>query len=78
MSKPAWPGVTHASIVVALQLGQGGRGIIFMMLALDQAGAQHSQSPIGADTGAVMETSMLSGSPESVANTAHIPKEING
>jgi len=50
MSKPELPGVMRANIIVVLHLGQGGRGIL-MMLALDQAGARHSQSPIGADMG---------------------------
>ena len=40
----------RASIIVALHLGQDGRWVV-MVLALDQAGAQDSESPIGADGG---------------------------
>ena len=43
----------RASIVVVWHLGQRGRWMI-MSLALDEAGAQHSQSPVDADKGAVM------------------------
>src|SRR5579863_1565906 len=45
--KPQRPGVTRASIVVVLQIGHSGRTSKDMMLALSQAGAQHSQSPDG-------------------------------
>jgi hypothetical protein len=54
MSKPEGPGVMRASIVVIWHTGQGGRWIN-MMLRLDRAGARHSQSPIVAKKGAVME-----------------------
>jgi hypothetical protein len=45
-----------------------------MMLALDQAGAQHSQSPVGADMRDGDGTSMLFRFAESVVNIAHIGK----
>jgi len=50
MSKPAGPGVTRAGMALVWHAGQRGRGML-MMLALDQAGAQHSQSPVDAVTG---------------------------
>jgi hypothetical protein len=50
MSKPDDPGVMQASMVFVLHAGQSGRKMI-MMLALAQAGAQHSQSPVDAVTG---------------------------
>jgi hypothetical protein len=50
MSKPEDPRVVRASIAVDWHLGQLGRWIV-MRLALDQAGARHSQSPVKADTG---------------------------
>jgi hypothetical protein len=43
MWKPKWLGVTPASIVIDLQIGHSGRKDMFARL--DQAGAQHSQSP---------------------------------
>jgi hypothetical protein len=45
--------VIRASIVVVSHLGQGGR-LMIMVLALDEAGAQHSQSPMDADGGTVI------------------------
>jgi len=45
-----------------------------MMLALDQAGAQHSPSPVGADMRDGDETSILFRFGESVVNIAHIGK----
>ena len=45
-----------------------------MMLALDQAGAQHSQSPVGADMRDGDGTTMLFRFAESVVNIAHIGK----
>ena len=49
-----------------------------MMLALDQAGAQHSQSPVGADMRDGDGTSMLFRFAESVVNIAHIGKVNEG
>jgi hypothetical protein len=49
--EPDGPGVMRASIVSVWHFGQGGRGIWIIMLALDWAGARHSQSPVGADRG---------------------------
>ena len=69
------PGVINASMVLVWHAGQGGRRII-MMLALDQAGAQHSQSPVDADMRDGDDTSMLFRLAESVVNIAHIPKEF--
>jgi hypothetical protein len=45
-----------------------------MIAPLDQAGAQHSLSPMIADGGAVMRTKMLFPVPESLLNIAHLPK----
>ena len=45
-----------------------------MMVALDQAGAQHSQSPVGADMRDGDGTSMLFRVPEALVNIAHIQK----
>jgi hypothetical protein len=61
-SKPAGPDAIFVNIIGPWQFGQGGRSITArlgsneirvcdMMLALDQAGAQHSQSPVDADKG---------------------------
>jgi hypothetical protein len=50
MSKPDDPGVMQASMVFVLHAGQSGRKMI-MMLALAQAGARHSQSPVDTVTG---------------------------
>ena len=44
MWKPKWLGVTCASIVTLLQTGHSGRKD--MVARLDEAGAQHSQSPV--------------------------------
>lgn len=41
----------HARIPISARLYIGLGWTDGMMLALDQAGAQHSQSPVGADTG---------------------------
>jgi hypothetical protein len=65
--------VINASMVLVWHAGQGGRRII-MMLALDQAGAQHSPSPVGADMRDGDGTSMLFRFAESVVNIAHIGK----
>ena len=73
ISKPDGPGVISASMVLVWHAGQGGRRII-MMLALDQAGAQHSPSPVGADMRDGDGTSMLFRFAESVVNIAHIGK----
>ena len=43
MWKPKWLGVICASIVTLLQIGHSGRKD--MVARLDEAGAQHSQSP---------------------------------
>jgi len=53
MSKPDDPGVIRANIVVVWHFGQGGRGKVIMGLALDEAGAQHSLSPVDTEGGAV-------------------------
>jgi hypothetical protein len=61
-SKPAGPDAMPVNIIDPRQFGQGGRSITVrlgsneirvrdMMLAQDQAEAQHSQSPVGADMG---------------------------
>jgi hypothetical protein len=44
----------QARIPISARLNSGLGWTDGMMLALDQAGAQHSQSPVGADKGAVM------------------------
>ena len=44
MWKPKWLGVTCASIVTLLQTGHSGRKD--MVARRDEAGAQHSQSPV--------------------------------
>jgi len=44
----------HARILISARLYNGLGWTDGMMLALDQAGAQHSQSPVGAEYGAVM------------------------
>ena len=44
MWKPKWLGVICASIVTLLQTGHNGRKD--MVARLDEAGAQHSQSPV--------------------------------
>src|ERR1019366_9158424 len=41
----------RANIVSVWHFGQGGRGICIIMLALDWAGARHSQSPVTANAG---------------------------
>ena len=41
----------RANIVSVWHFGQGGRGIWIIMLALDWAGARHSQSPVTANAG---------------------------
>jgi hypothetical protein len=46
-----------------------------MMLPLRWAGAQHSQSPVGADMSNGDGASMLFRFAESVVNIAHVPKE---
>jgi hypothetical protein len=46
-----------------------------MMLPLRWAGAQHSQSPVGADMKDGDEGSMLFRSLDSVVIIAHVPKE---
>ena len=45
---------------------------------MDQAGAQHSQPPMDAETLAVMLPSMRPEFHRAVVNIAHILKEING
>ncbi len=50
-SKPDTPKLMRVSIKSDRHFGQGGCGIRVMMLAQDQAGARHSQSPVEAETG---------------------------
>jgi hypothetical protein len=61
-SNPGGPDAIPVNIIGPWQFGQGGRSIAArpgsnetracdMMLALDQAGAQHSQSPVDANKG---------------------------
>jgi hypothetical protein len=50
-SKPDTPKLMRVSIRSDRHFGQGGCGIRVIMLAQDQAGARHSQSPVEAETG---------------------------
>jgi hypothetical protein len=45
----------HARIPISARLYSGSGWTDGMMLALDQAGARHSQLPVGAEYGAVIE-----------------------
>jgi hypothetical protein len=75
--KPKRLDVVRASIVVVLQIGHSGRTWKDMILALPEAGAQHSQSPDGcrfkAGDGAIMAHSNIG----LVFCFAHLQKEIN-
>ena len=52
MSLLAGPNVTRASIIFVSHFGQG--GLLGMTQPLDQAGAQHSQSPVDTEFEAVI------------------------
>jgi hypothetical protein len=58
---PEWPGKILANTVVAPHFGQGGCEIWNMSLALKRAGARHSQSPVFAEKGAVMQRACAPG-----------------
>jgi hypothetical protein len=58
---PEWPGKILANTVVAPHFGQGGCEIWNMSFALKQAGARHSQSPVFAEKGAVMQRACAPG-----------------
>jgi hypothetical protein len=60
----------HVRIPISARLNSGLGWTDGMMLALDQAGAQHSQSPVGADTGGDGDQHALP-SPASLVNIAH-------
>ena len=55
------PHSEHARIPISARL-YSGISVDGMMLALDQAGAQYSQSPVTADKGTVMSQHALLGS----------------
>jgi hypothetical protein len=66
----------RSSIVSVWHFGQGGRGILWIiMLAFDLAGARHSQSPGNSQWRTVMEQNDLR-VPEPLFNIAHLLKYI--
>lgn len=73
---PQRPGVIRASIVVVLQIGHSGRTWNDMMLALDQAGAQHSQSPGGCRYKAGDEDSLLQRAGEQCSKLLTFTKKL--
>ena len=63
----------HATIAISARLKSGLGWTDGMMLALDRAGAQRSQSPVDADKGGDGTSMRLPGS-GSLVNIAHFPK----
>src|ERR1700730_9210396 len=75
MWKPKWLGVICASIVTLLQIGHSGRKD--MVARLDEAGAQHSQSPGICRYRAGDESIMARCNTGTMFRFAHLRNEIN-
>jgi hypothetical protein len=75
--KPKRPDVTRASIVADWQIGHSGPKWKDMVARLDQAGAQHSQSPGRCRYKAGDGVTMPRRDTDAMFNFAHFHKEIN-